>query len=369
MARVSDIFENHPGKPATEDGIYSEYEVRLANRNAGVILETLAQDITPTGAHYLLTHFDVPMLDAARHELVFGAGFESPFTLSMADIRALPQVTMPVTLECAGNGRAGVSPRSHSMPWGVEAVGTSEWTGTPLGPLLERARPEAETVEIVFTGADEGFDGGVRHHFGRSLTLEQIAELDVLLVYAMNGASLLPQHGAPLRIIVPGWYGMASVKWLSRIEAVSEPYQGYQQVRTYRYRDHVDDPGRPVTALRVKSLMVPPGVPDWVTRCRHVAPGPVQITGRAWAGSLPVARVEFGVDDIWQEARLVPGSGPYAWSKWTTTWDARPGEFRLRCRATDVEGNTQPLEPRWDASGFGNNAAHCVDVYVSEKTS
>lgn len=364
MASITQTFRDNPGKPATVDGVYSEQEVRLANRNSGIILETLRHDITPTGAHYLLTHFDVPQIDARTYRLSFGAGFEAPFDLSLDEIRALPQVTMPVTLECAGNGRARVSPRSHSMPWSVEAVGTSEWTGTPLAPLIERARPKGGTVDIVFTGADEGFDNGVRHFFGRSLSLERIAEMDVLLVHQMNGAPLLPQHGAPLRIIVPGWYGMASVKWLSRIEAVDTPYDGFQQVQTYRYRDHADEQGRPVTSIRVKSLMVPPGIPDWVTRLRYVEPGPVEIVGRAWAGKVPVAKVEFGVGDSWSDAKLAPAPGPYAWSKWSVTWQATPGEHLLRCRATDAEGNTQPLEQRWDASGFGNNAAHSVGVYV-----
>jgi DMSO/TMAO reductase YedYZ molybdopterin-dependent catalytic subunit len=194
--------------------------------------------------------------------------------------------------------------------------------------------------------------------------LREIAELDVLLVHEMNGAPLLPQHGAPLRIIVPGWYGMASVKWLSKIEAIDAPYQGFQQVQTYRYRDHADDPGRPVTSIRVKSLMVPPGIPDWTTRKRYVAPGSVEILGRAWSGKAPIERVEFGAGGDWQEATVTPGEGPHAWSKWAVIWQAAPGEYQLRCRATDAAGNTQPLTARWDARGFGNNAAQTVEVCV-----
>ena len=143
------------------------------------------------------------------------------------------------------------------MPWAYEAVGTSEWTGTPLAPLIARACPAADAIEVSFTGVDFGYDGGEGHRFGRALTLDQIAEKDVMLVYGMNGGPLLPQHGYPLRLLVPGWYGMASVKWLSDIEALTEPYQGYQQVRTYRFRQDADDPGVPITALRVKSLMKP----------------------------------------------------------------------------------------------------------------
>jgi hypothetical protein len=134
-------FQPYSDKPTTVDGIYSQAEVGLANRNSGILLETLALDVTPTGSHYLLNHFDVPLLDAATHSLEFSGSFKAPFELSIADIMALPAETMPVTMECAGNGRAGVSPRSHSMPWMYEAVGTSEWTGTKLAPSLSRLAP------------------------------------------------------------------------------------------------------------------------------------------------------------------------------------------------------------------------------------
>lgn len=367
MSYLSDIFKNFSARPVTEDGIFSEDEVRLANRNSGILLETLKHQITPTGLHYLLIHFDVPSIDTQLHRLEFGKGFDEPFSLSIDDIHALPQHTMPVTLECAGNGRSSLSPRTHSMPWGVEAVGTSEWTGTPLAPLIERAQPKAGTIDVTFTGADSGFDKGVEHAFGRSLTLEQIASLDVLLVHAMNGQPLLPQHGAPLRIIVPGWYGMASVKWLTTIEALDCPYQGYQQVRTYRYREHKNDPGRPVTSMRVKSLMTPPGIPDWTTRLRHLRAGPVTVIGRAWSGDgARIEKVEFHDGLRWKKAALTPPQGQYDWTGWAIEWDAMPGEHVLSCRATDSNGDAQPLEPRWDASGFGNNAVQQVQVYVDD---
>jgi len=367
MSYLSDIFKNFSARPDTEDGVFSEDEVRLANRNSGILLETLDHDITPTGLHYLLIHFDVPRIDLTAHRLEFGRGFDAPYSLSVDDIRSLPQQTLPVTLECAGNGRTSLSPRAHSMPWGMEAVGTSEWTGTPLAPLIERAQPGAGTIEISFTGTDRGFDKGVEHAFGRSLTLEQIASMDVLLVHAMNGQPLLPQHGAPLRIIVPGWYGMASVKWLKTIEALDSPYQGFQQVSTYRYRDNKNDSGTPVTSMRVKSLMTPPGIPDWITRQRHLQAGPVTVSGRAWSGDgADIVKVEFNDSLGWQVARLAPSKGQYDWAKWSIEWNPAPGEYVLNCRATDSNGDTQPLEPRWDASGFGNNAVQQVDVFVDD---
>ena len=153
-------FLNPAAKPSTVDGIYSEAERGLANRNHGAILETLAHDITPTGAHYLLTHFDVPLINADHHRLVFKGAFSNPFDLGMDDIRKLPKVTMPVTLECGGNGRALMPGRNHSMPWGVEAIGTSEWTGTPLAPLINEAGPDASVQDFSFLGKDFGFDGG-----------------------------------------------------------------------------------------------------------------------------------------------------------------------------------------------------------------
>lgn len=365
MSNITDIFKSAVARPKTEDGVFAQNEVGLANRNSGNLLESLHHDTTPTGQHYLLIHFDVPDLDDATHQLVFGEGFESPYSLSMSEIRSLPQTTRPVTLECAGNGRTGISPRTHSMPWTYEAVGTSEWTGTLLAPLIQQACPHTDAVEIVFTGADRGFDKGVEHAFGRSLTIEQIASLDVLLVHTMNGQPLLPQHGAPLRIIVPGWYGMASVKWLSTIEATTQPYQGFQQVQTYRYRQDHQDPGQPVTSMRVKSLMTPPGIPDWTTRKRYVKPGIVDIVGRAWSGNgSAIKQVEFYDGDQWHTATTFPRRDKYDWTRWSYEWLAKSGERILSCRATDEQGNIQPLQARWDNSGFGNNAAQQVSVFV-----
>lgn len=367
MASTDNPFLGHSGRIDTRDGVYSQSEVRLANRNSGNLLETLALDITPIGLHYLLIHFDVPLIDEGTHRLGFSGAFDAPFEFGLEEIRALPQVTVPVTLECAGNGRSGISPRAHSMPWMYEAVGTSEWTGTPLGPLIERARPRADAVDIAFFGTDYGYDKGVGHHYGRSLTLDQIADLDVMLVHSMNGQPLLPQHGAPLRLIVPGWYGMASVKWLGLIEALTQPFDGFQQVQTYRFRDSDEDPGRPVTTMRVKSLMVPPGVPDWGSRKRYLEPGPVTLIGRAWSGGgVPVTRVEVELDGGWREAKLEPRTGHYAWTRWSCDWQASPGEHVLRCRATDANGAVQPLDPPWDVAGFANNAAQKVHVFVAE---
>ncbi len=355
-----------PPRRTHADGEFAREEVGLSNRNSGIPLEALHHEVTPLGLHYLLIHFDIPYVPTPETwTLRIGGRVRQPLEVSLSEIKLLPQKTLRVTLECAGNGRARIEPRWRSQPWECGAVGTSDWTGTPLRHLLERAGLEKDAVEIAFLGADRGFDGGVEHDYGRSLKPEAAMSDDVLLVHAMNGQPLLPQHGFPLRLIVPGWYGMASVKWLNRIEVLDRPFDGYQQVGTYIYKEKSGDSGTPVTHIRVKSLMVPPGIPDFYSRGRLAEAGPVEIRGRAWSGAgVPVNRVEVGIDGAWHDAHLEPQSSKYAWRAWRFTWDATPGEHELSCRATDADGNVQPLEPRWDNAGFGNNMVQQLAVTV-----
>lgn len=348
------------------DGPFSREEVRLANRNSGLLLEALRHDVTPAGLHYLLAHFDVPYVaDAASWSVAIGGEVERPFALSLDEIKRAPARTLRVTMECAGNGRIGMTPRWPSQPWGEGAVGTAEWTGTPLRPFLERAGLKAAARHVVFSGTDRGFDK-IEHDYERALTREMAGHDDVLLVYAMNGQPLLPQHGFPLRLVVPGWYGMASVKWLAKISAIDRPFEGHQQVGTYVYRASREEAGVPVTTMRVKSLMVPPGLPDWYTRTRVVEAGAVVVHGRAWSGAgVPIAKVEFACDGVWQAAALeASAASRYAWRGWTAQWDAIPGEHVLACRATDANGCVQPDVAPWDVGGFGNNAPHRVEVTV-----
>ena len=365
------MTDNHhpifnPEKSRLTDGDFTRDEVRLAGRNAGTLLEGLRWDLTPAGMHYLLIHFDVPFVERADEWTVsIGGLVEKPLRLTLGELKRYPSRTIPVTLECAGNGRAGLTPRRASQPWHHEAVGTAAWTGTPLKGLLEQAGLARHARDVVFYGTDRGFSGGIEHDYGRSLSPTQAMHDDVLLVWAMNGAPLLPQHGFPLRLVVPGWYGMASVKWLDRIEVIDCPFDGYQQAGTYIYRQTADDPGIPITTIRVKSLMVPPGIPDVYTRRRLVERGRVELFGRAWSGAgVAIESVEVAVDGHWQAARLDPALGRYAWRGWRLDWEASPGEHELMCRATDANGDVQPIEPRFDMSGFGNNAVHRVLVTV-----
>jgi DMSO/TMAO reductase YedYZ molybdopterin-dependent catalytic subunit len=345
------------------DGVTYE-ELQLATRNRGLPLEAMRHDVTPVGMHYLLVHFDIPHLEASEWRLALGGNVDRPIELTLDEVRAHPAWTIPVTLECAGNGRARLEPRPMSQPWLVEAVGTSEWTGTPLVDVLAEAGVLPDTVEIVFTGADRGVQGDVEQDYQRSLPLAEAMRDEVMLAYEMNGRPLEPQHGFPLRLIVPGWYGMTSVKWLTRIDAVTEPFTGYQQADAYRYQQTEDDPGEGVTRIRVRALMIPPGIPDFFTRGRFVHAGSVSIFGRAWCGTAPVVRVEVGVDGDWSDAKLDEPVGAWAWRGWFFDWDATTGEHLLVCRATDAEGNTQPIEQPWNLQGLGNNLVQEVHVTV-----
>jgi DMSO/TMAO reductase YedYZ molybdopterin-dependent catalytic subunit len=331
-------------------------------------LEGLRYPVTPIGMHYLLIHFDIPHVDPATYELPVTGRVRNPLKLTLEDIKERPKVTMPVMMECGGNGRAHFSPRPVSAPWHEEAVGCAEWTGTSLRPILEEAGLLDDAVEILFSGYDRGLDQGVEHDYERSLTLEDSLHDEVFLAYEMNGVPLPPQHGFPLRLVVPDWYGMASVKWLKEIKAIEEPFEGIQQTVSYNYRQSEDDPGTPVTRKHPHALMVPPGIPDFLSRKRHVEAGEITIQGRAWSGFGPIERVEFSTDGgrTWYEAELGDAIGPYGWTSWSTKWNVRPGEYELCVRATDASGKTQPNDGNeaWNQGGYGINVVQRLLVRV-----
>lgn len=348
---------------APGEGI-SQMELAQATRNRGTPLEALGHDLTPVGLHYLLIHFDIPALDPSSWRLQVGGSVRRKLDLTLDEIRARPATTVPVTLECAGNGRARLEPRPMTQPWLHEAVATASWTGTSLAGVLDDAGVEPDTVEIAFTGADHGIEGGEELDYARALPVSEALRPEVLLAYEMNGRPLEPQHGFPLRLLVPGWYGMASVKWLTSIEALTEPFRGFHQAVAYHYQQSEDDPGEPVTRIRPRALMIPPGFPDFPERRRYLDCGPVVVRGRAWSGRAPIVRVDLGIDGGWFEADLAEPVGAWAWRGWSLEWKATPGDHVLSCRATDETGATQPLDPPWNFQGLGNNLVQEVRLSV-----
>ncbi len=354
-----------PGRVADPSEGITHDELALAARNHGLPLEALRYDVTPPGLHYVLVHYDIPP-DPAEWRLSIGGRVRRPLSLDLEAVRSFPGCTVRVTMECAGNGRALLSPRPVSQPWLVEAVGTADWTGTPLRLLLAEAGGEPDAVDAVFTGADHGVERGVEQDYQRSLPVAVATggDPEVVVAYAMNGEPLPPQHGHPLRLVVPGWYGMAHVKWLRDITLTPTPFVGYQHV-AYRFRQHPDDVGEPVERIAPRALLIPPGSPDFMPRTRIVHPGPIRLEGRAWSGRAPVTAVDVTSDGgrSWCPAELEGPTGHrWAGRGWRARWVATPGRHVLSARATDAEGNAQPLDPSWNRGGFANNLVQRVAV-------
>jgi DMSO/TMAO reductase YedYZ molybdopterin-dependent catalytic subunit len=262
-----------------------------------------------------------------------------------------------------------LEPRPASQPWLLEAVGTGEWTGVALSSVLDAAGVHDDAIEVLFTGADRGVEDGVEQNYQRSLPVTEASADGVMLAYELNGVPLPPQHGFPLRCVVPGWYGMTNVKWLTSITATDTVFTGYQQARAYRLRKLENETGVALGRIAVRSLMVPPGIPEFFTRTRCVAVGNCPLVGRAWSGRGPVTRVDVSTDgaNTWNPARLDPPElGPWAWQRWHFDWHAEAGEHELCCRATDASGDRQPLHADWNLGGYANNAVHRIRVLVTD---
>jgi DMSO/TMAO reductase YedYZ molybdopterin-dependent catalytic subunit len=356
---------SRPSRVAGPDEGISGEELALAARNHALPAEALRYDVTPPGLHYVLTHYDIPEADATSWTVSLTGVVDHPLSLSLDDLDAMTQHTVRVTLECAGNGRAADHPRPVSQPRLDGAVGTADWTGVRLTDLLDDAGLTSAAVSVVFVGADHGVERGVEQDYERGLSVADAVGGDLLLATSMNGAPIPPQHGFPVRLVVPGWYGMASVKWLREIRVVDHEFTGYQNM-AYRLRQHRDEEGVPITRIEPRALLVPPGFPDFMSRARVVDAGPITVFGRAWSGWGEVTAVELSTDDgaTWMPCALDDDRGPYAWRGFRATWHAVPGPASLRVRATDATGRVQPIEQVWNRGGFTNNASLPIEVLV-----
>ena len=331
--------------------------------NAEAPLFALREPRTPTRHFYVRNHFAMAAPDAAGWRLWVEGSVEQPFSIALEELQALPARTLTVTLECAGNDRIGLAPLPKGEPWASGAVSTAIWRGAPLRDLLERAGLRSTAVEVLCEGEDRGTPEGSEEvvPFARSLPLDKARDPDTLLAYELNGEPLPREHGGPVRLLVPGWYGMASVKWLTRIAALERPFAGYYQAGAYVLERPGRDDKEPLSTMRVKSLITSP------------APGaalplePLTISGLAWSGQGRISRIEVSTEGEgeWQPARLTGEATPYAWQQWEFTWEpSRPGRHALRVRATDERGNTQPDVPEWNRLGYANNAVQLVLVEI-----
>jgi DMSO/TMAO reductase YedYZ molybdopterin-dependent catalytic subunit len=237
-----------------------------------------------------------------------------------------------------------------------------------LRDVLADAGMRDGAAEVLFTGLDRGVEEEVEQSYERSLPLAEALREEVLLAYELNGAALPPQHGFPLRLLVPGWYGMTSVKWLERISVLDAPFEGFQMAKRYRLQLDENDPGTPFTRMYPRALAVPPGIPDFYSRERVVKAGSCVLRGRAWSGWAPIERVGVSVDggETWDDARIERDvDSPWAWCAWAYEWQASPGRHELCFRARDEAGNEQPLDGEWNVGGYGNNAVHRLVVTVT----
>ena len=333
--------------------------------NAEAPHAALRDHITSTDEHYVRSNFALPEHDGT---LQVGGAVGTPLALTLDDLRALPAVEHAVTLECAGNGRLDTKPLPTGEPWGGYAVSTAYWKGARLADVLARARPGADGVELRCEGADHG-----KYHlssvledvddltFVRSLPLAHAADpaAEILIAYEMNGEPLRPDHGAPFRLVVPHWYAVASVKWLSRLDVITEPFVGEFQTGHYIYQ-WPDRPFEPVTHMRVRARITDPAP------ATTIPAGAYTIRGKAWSGAGPITEVglSFIGESEWSPATVEPPQSPYEWQDWSYTWEATPGRHSLRARATDAAGNVQPDVPPWNRIGYGNNAIEISYVEV-----
>jgi DMSO/TMAO reductase YedYZ molybdopterin-dependent catalytic subunit len=335
--------------------------------NAETRLDAQMGVLTPNPAFYVRDHFSMPRIDPSDWRLTLDGEVTRPLALTYYELRALPSHTLLVTLECAGNGRRAFEPPAEGEPFGYGVASTAEWTGVPLRTVLEAAGPRPTAREVLFVGADSGPNpeaGGVTMAFERSLPIERAMHPDTLLAYAMNGEELPTAHGFPLRVLVPGWYGVAAVKWLVRISALASPFAGFFQRERYVmvHPERGDTTATPLTTIPPRSQLVAPTDGARLPRGVHL------LHGLAWSGTALVERVEVSADDgrTWRVADWTSEPARYAWRTWEYRWDATsPGPATLRSRALDAAGHTQPAAAEWNRLGYANNAIQVVHVTIA----
>ncbi len=323
--------------------------------------------ITPNESFYVRCHFPVPEIVRDAWRLQVTGEVEEPFELNYGELRQMESRVISATLECAGNNRRFLEPKVKGVQWGLGAVGNAAWRGVPLAKILERAKPKPGALEAILEGADEGPleerwapPGNTR--FARSVPIGK-AQDDVLLAYEMNGEELNAAHGFPLRAVVPGWYAMASVKWLDRIVITRTPFAGYHQTLDYAYWERAHNLARRVslTEMQVKAQISRPANGE------HLAPSTiVRVHGAAWGAGTGIAKVEFSSDggESWVPTKLIGKAAPFAWQLWEYEWrtPSVPGKCSLRVRATDASGQSQPAQHAADRGGYMIN--HILPIQV-----
>ena len=319
--------------------------------------------LTPNPLFYVRSQFDYPEVDENTWTLQEAGSTSGKINFSLDEIKQLPKHTLSVTLECAGNNRTDLNPKAPGNQFDNGAVSNAVWSGTSLNSILSKMDLSEDVVEILFEGADIGTNASDENQepYLRSLPLELARHQDTLLAYEMNGETLPLAHGYPIRLIVPGWYGMAHVKWITRITSLTKPFSGYFQGEKYvlRYKDGTETP---VEEMQVKSTITSPSDNESLKCCADY-----HISGHAWSGRTDIAKVEVSIDsgNSWQEAELVGPSEQYSWHQWSYKWTPNSlGEHTILSRATNKDGKQQPLESVWNELGYQVNGIKPISVEV-----
>jgi DMSO/TMAO reductase YedYZ molybdopterin-dependent catalytic subunit len=332
--------------------MHSERKIVTASpENSETPLDGVASWVTPNRLFFVRNHFAVPVIDAQNWEFTLDGLVARPAKWTFAQLAAMPQHTVFATVECAGNGRSFLQEKAAGVQWGAGAIGHAEWTGVRLRDLLQPAGIAAGSLEVVFEGADRGIEDGIAMSFSRSLPLAKALDPDTIIALRMNGEWLEPNHGAPLRLFVPGWYGVASVKWLRHMRVIDHVYQGFFQTVKYSV-DHATTGGKhrkPIGPGVVKSEIFHPRAGE------TLGLGTNRIAGVAWAGEERVARVDVSTDGgrTWQAAHLKGLQQPYSWCQWECLWTVTaPGDYTILARAHTESGHAQPSLYNSDNLGY-----------------
>jgi DMSO/TMAO reductase YedYZ molybdopterin-dependent catalytic subunit len=344
--------EPRPGSPPEKGGRHPGVIIRQKDPdNLEFPFASLDSFLTPNEQFFVRSHFPVPELDAKSWRLKVEGAVDRPCEIDYDELRKMPSHTLASLLECAGNGRVFLKPPQIGLRWELGGVSNAEWVGVRLSDVLGRAGVREQAVEVILEGTDKGefkspkpASPGVIP-FARSLPLAKARRPEVILAYRMNGKELTTAHGAPVRAVVAGWYGMASVKWLTRLVVTDRPFRGYFQTFDYSFwsRRHGQPTLVPVQEMQVKSEIARPAL-------QEVVPASVRyrVHGAAWAGESEVRRVEVSADGgkTWAEAKLLDKAAPYTWQRWEYPWQTpeRAGRRVLMARATDARGRTQPMK-------------------------
>lgn len=362
---------------------YSREEVDFAYHNHGAYAELLDNDVTDITGHYVSLHFDVQNIPIETYVLNVCDYVNEPKKFTLNEIKAFPKITLPCVLECAASGGSSSFPRfnSHS-PWGMQAVSQSSWSGCLVSDIISACGGyKYGAKELIFTGSDTGVVNGKVVQYQMSLNIENDDILDDSFVaYEMNGQPIPLKHGFPVRLICPGYYGQYSVKYLTQIQVISSPFRG-PFMKSYTHSIHPEDNNliQPVTIIRPRALIKPPGLAEFFTRNRYLQAGIIDLEGRCWVGGSTIRRQKYIVDiaqvnlsfdhgQTWHSAQIVQHRASlWGWSKWTYKWTAKPGLYTIIIRATDTSAYEQPLYQSissWNYHSLASNIAQRLTVHV-----